>query len=277
VRTAFLLAFLAAALCAARLDAGGCYSSGYSYSSYSYPSYSYPVSYETIKYVDRVKYVDRPVYVAQYSPLLVTVPTYSVGYAAPAAPAGYGYPQQQAAPAASYGQPQTAAPAATPQPQAAPCAAATASCEARAARLEAEVASIKQMLAAGPRGAAAAPEPLPREREQPRQARAPKSGLEVMALKCGMCHDERSAKKDGGDFLLVRLAEGPDGKQRYTVNGELTAADWQKAIDQVSEGKMPRKPREVSEEEFKKFGRLDRDEYDALVRDAREYMARAKK
>jgi hypothetical protein len=264
-----LTAIAAVALAATPSSGGGC---GYSYSApYSYPV-SYPVSYETIKYVDRVKYVDRPVYVAQYSPLLVTVPTYSLGYAAPAAPAGYGYPQ--AAPQ-QYGTPQ-AAPPAMPQataPQASPCAASMSACEARAAKLEAEMASIRQTLAALPRtqSPATTPEPLPRERGSAPPAAA--TGLSVMAAKCAFCHDEASAAKLGDKFVLLKASR--DGKQYEAA--DLTAADWQKVIDQVSGGKMPKKPKEATQAEFDQYGKLSAEESSALLRDAKAYLEHARK
>jgi hypothetical protein len=295
-------------LCPSPLPAGGCgygYSYSYpTYSSYSYPSYSYP-SYPTYPTViEKVKYVEKPVpvYVAQYAPLLVTVPSYSIGYSPPnpqvqttlQAPVQAPAPQppvQTPAP-----QPAPQPPVQAPAPQAPPCEAKLQECQTRLARMEAQMSLLlERRTQAAPTYAAPqppayppateaeatpprqAPQPAPApayppahpQTPAPQAAPPPMSGAaQVLGAKCAMCHSQQTANQWGGKLVLVHQV----GQQ--TMLAELRPQDWSSILDTVATGRMPRKPAQMSQTDFDRHLKLQDAEITAIMAEARRYLAR---
>jgi hypothetical protein len=304
----FLIALVCVFATATFTAAGGYGHYSYSYSSYpsySYPTYSYPsypVSYPVYidRYVDRVKYVEKPypVYVAQYAPLLVNVPTYSAGYS-PAPPCQQpaqqyvNQPQQQQhfpAPAAA---PTTQAPSGCPHAPA-PAASAPAAvsavtpapCEKAMAEYRSQLDELKKDLVAlrstlsrpAPREAETTPGESrgegQREERQPFRGAAPRlrSALEVFTYKCAMCHSDKTAATEGDKFVLLKSiprGEGQAGDDHLPFKlADLTDKQWDKVVELTQSQKMPKKPKGVNDSTFDRLGRLTQEDFDLVVEEA---------
>lgn len=151
-------------------------------STYVAPTYVAP-TYENVV-VEKV----REIAVATYIPVAVAVPTYAVGYAAPAyAPAAY--------------------PTATPAVQAAP---AQTPCEDKLAALESRLRALEGGRATGTAAASgpspvanAAPVPAPAQATAQATAQAPAGNvLGVFQAKCARCHTQETKGKGNGFVLL---------------------------------------------------------------------------
>ncbi len=149
--------------------------------------------------VVKEKVVVEPAVIATFAPLVVAVPQYSVGYAAPA----------------------YAPPPATPTPPAAAASDETAKLRAEIASLRAEMARLKTGSPAPAEvGAKAAPS-APKAEDRPFVA--------VLQSKCASCHEARVANAKGGKLVLLNGIEP----------AALTPAQLLQVVRKTWDGDMP--------------------------------------